>query len=154
LNAVSETTFHVRYAETDKMGIVHHAAYVVWFEEGRSQWLRTFGSSYAVFEQDGVSLAVSELNARYGQPAKFDQLVTVRCWIDEVKSRKISFQYEVVDTETGNQLVRGYTRHICVDQTGKVATIPQKWREFMARHLSGNANVSTLESDSPPLECC
>jgi acyl-CoA thioester hydrolase len=132
LSEIAETTFHVRYAETDKMGIVHHAAYVVWLEEGRSQWLRTHGSSYATFEQEGISLAVSELLVRYGQPAYYDQLVTVRCWIDEVKSRKITFQYEVVDAETGAQLVRGYTRHICVDRNGQVTTIPLRWRKFMS----------------------
>jgi acyl-CoA thioester hydrolase len=130
-STVAETTFHVRYAETDKMGIVHHAAYVVWFEEGRSNWLRTFGSSYAAFEEDGISLAVSELNARYGQPARYDQLITVRCWVEEVKSRKITFRYEIVDADTGTQLVRGYTRHICVDRTGKVTAIPRKWRDYM-----------------------
>jgi acyl-CoA thioester hydrolase len=131
LSEVAETTFHVRYAETDKMGIVHHAAYVVWLEEGRSEWLRTHGSSYATFEQEGISLAVTELNVRYSQPASYDQRVTVKCWIDEVKSRKITFQYEVVDAETGSQLVRGYTRHICVDRDGQVTTIPPRWRKFM-----------------------
>jgi acyl-CoA thioester hydrolase len=132
LSKIAETTFHVRYAETDKMGIVHHAAYVVWLEEGRSQWLRTHGSSYATFEQEGISLAVSELHVRYSQPSYYDQQVTVRCWIDEVKSRKITFQYEVVDAETGAQLVRGYTRHICIDRNGQVTTIPARWRKFMS----------------------
>ena len=132
MSEIAETTFHVRYAETDKMGIVHHAAYVVWLEEGRSQWLRTHGSSYATFEQEGISLAVSELSVRYSQPAYYDQRVTVKCWIDEVKSRKITFQYEVVDAETGAQLVRGYTRHICVDRNGQVTTIPLRWRKFMS----------------------
>lgn len=133
LKHIAETTFHVRYAETDKMGIVHHAAYVVWLEEGRSQWLRANGSSYANFEADGVSLAVSELQVRYGQPAIYDQLVAVRCWIEDVKSRQITFGYEIVDAASGAMLVQARTKHICVDRAGKVAIIPHKWRDFMSR---------------------
>lgn len=128
---VAETTFHVRYAETDKMAIVHHAAYVVWLEEGRSQWMRSHGSSYANFERDGISLAVTELNVRYAQAARYDQLVTVHCWVEEVKSRKMSFGYRVLDAETGAVLVSATSRHICLNRDGQVTTIPQKWRDFL-----------------------
>lgn len=128
---VAETTFHVRYAETDKMAIVHHAAYVVWLEEGRSQWMRSHGSSYANFERDGISLAVTELNVRYAQAARYDQLVTVQCWVEEVKSRKMSFGYRVLDAETGAVLVSATSRHICLNRDGQVTTIPQKWRDFL-----------------------
>lgn len=118
------------------MGIVHHAAYVVWLEEGRSQWLRSHGSSYANFEADGVSLAVAELHVRYGQPARYDQLVTVRCWIEEVKSRKITFGYQVLDAGSGQVLVNAHTKHICVDREGNVTKIPEKWRRFMNQKKS------------------
>ncbi|GAB4449878.1 MAG: thioesterase family protein [Anaerolineae bacterium] len=131
MSFVAETTFHVRYAETDKMGIVHHAAFVVWLEEGRSQWMRSHGSSYASFERDGVSLAVTELIVRYSQAARYDQLVTVQCWVEEVKSRKMSFGYRVLDAATGDLLVSATTRHICLNRDGQVTTIPQKWRDFM-----------------------
>jgi acyl-CoA thioester hydrolase len=128
---IAETTFRVRYAETDQMGIVHHASYVVWLEEGRSNYMRSLGSSYAEFEKEGRSLAVSEVYVRYGQAAHYDQLVKVRCWIKEVKSRQITFQYEVVDAETGAIFVSAYTRHICIDQQGRVTTIPLKWRHML-----------------------
>ncbi len=128
---VAETTFHVRYAETDKMGIVHHAAYVVWLEEGRSQWMRSHGSSYASFERDGISLAVTELLVRYARATRYDQRVTVQCWVEEVKSRKMSFGYRVLDAETGDLLVSATTRHICLNREGQVTTIPQKWRDYM-----------------------
>ncbi len=128
---VAETTFHVRYAETDKMGIVHHAAYVVWLEEGRSQWMRSHGSSYASFERDGISLAVTELLVRYARGTRYDQRVTVQCWVEEVKSRKMSFGYRVLDAETGDLLVSATTRHICLNREGQVTTIPQKWRDYM-----------------------
>jgi len=84
---VVATTFRVRYAETDQMGIVHHASYVAWLEEGRSQWMRAHGNSYAQFEEEGLLLVVSELCLRYKQPARYDQRVTVRCWVESVRSR-------------------------------------------------------------------
>jgi acyl-CoA thioester hydrolase len=128
----AETTFHVRYAETDQMGIVHHTAYTVWMEEGRSNWLRANGTSFTEFEKEGLSLAVSELHVRYSQPARYDQLVTVRCWIEEVRSRKVTFGYEIVEPSSGDLFARGYSKHICIDRQANVVRIPDKWRRFLS----------------------
>ncbi len=103
---VIENTFYVRYAETDAMGIVHHASYIVYFEEGRSNYARQRGSDYASFERSGRYLAVAEVNARYIKPAIYGQLITVRCWIEEMKSRALTFGYEIVDAE-----IRRFARH-------------------------------------------
>jgi len=127
---VAETTFHVRYAETDQMGIVHHSAYIVWFEEGRSAWSRQAGRPYADFERTGYVLAVSEVGARYLTPAHYDQKVTVRTRLSQVRSRLSRFDYEVLDTETGELLVTGFTSHVCLDGQGKPARIPDEWRQF------------------------
>ncbi|UCC85719.1 MAG: acyl-CoA thioesterase [Anaerolineales bacterium] len=127
---VAETTFHVRYAETDQMGIVHHSAYLVWFEEGRSAWTRQAGRPYADFERTGYVLAVSEVGARYLTPARYDQKVTVRTRLSRLRSRLSRFDYEVIDTETGNLLVTGFTSHVCLDNQGKPARIPAEWRQF------------------------
>jgi acyl-CoA thioester hydrolase len=127
---VSETTFHVRYAETDQMGIVHHCAYLVWFEEGRSAWSRQLGRPYADFERAGYLLAVSEVGARYLVPARYDQRVTVRTRVSQVRSRLVRFEYEVVDAETGELFVTGFSAHICLDVDGKPARIPEEWRKF------------------------
>jgi acyl-CoA thioester hydrolase len=127
---VVETTFRVRYAETDQMGIVHHSSYVEWLEEGRSQWMRIHGNSYAQFEKEGLLLVVSELYLRYQQPACYDQRVTVRCWVESVRSRQVQFNSEIVDAETGGSFVNGYTRLICLDREGKVTKIPDKWQQF------------------------
>jgi acyl-CoA thioester hydrolase len=125
-----ETTFYVRYAETDQMGIVHHAEYIVWFEEGRSAWMRAMGSNYADFEAEGLFLAVTEVHARYLAPARYGRQVTVRTWGEEMRSRTAKIAYEVVDAETRQSLATGYTRHVCIDRAGKVARIPNHWREF------------------------
>ena len=127
---VTETTFRVRYAETDQMGIVHHASYIAWLEEGRSQWMRAHGGSYAQFEKEGLLLVVSDLYLRYRQPARYDQEVTIRCWVDSVRSRQIQFNYEVVDAETRAIFVSGYTRLICLDGEGNVTKMPDRWQEF------------------------
>ena len=127
---VVETTFHVRYAETDQMGLVHHAAYIVWFEEGRSAYLRAMGGNYAEFEASGLYLAASEVHARYRAPALYGRQVTVRTWVEELRSRTVKICYEVVDTENGQALVTGYTRHVCIDREGRVARIPEQWRVF------------------------
>lgn len=130
---IIETTFFVRYAETDQMGVVHHAAYIVWFEEGRSAWMRALGSNYADFEASGLNLAVSEVKARYVAPALYGRQVTVRTWAEEIRSRTLKICYEVVDTESGAQLVNGYTRHVCIDRKGRVARIPEQWRKLLGR---------------------
>jgi len=113
------------------MGVVHHAAYVVWLEEGRSSWMRKHGSSYAQFEREGLLLQVSEVQLRYRQPARYDRQITVRCWVEELKSRQITFSYEVIDTESGMLCANGYTKHICVNREGQVTTLPERWRRFL-----------------------
>lgn len=128
---IVETTFHVRYAETDQMGIVHHAAYAVWLEEGRSHWMRARGSSYAQFEAEGLLLAVSELHLRYHHSARYDQRVTVRCWVEFVRSRQMQFSYNVIDAQNQTLLVTGYTKHTCIDRSGKVRKIPLHWQAYL-----------------------
>ena len=135
-NHIVETAFHVRYAETDQMGIVHHAAYVVWLEEGRSQWLRAHGRSYAQFEKEGLMLAVSELRIRYKQAARYDQRVTVQCWVEEVRSRQVQFNYNIVGADTETVFVTGYSKHICLDHEGHVASIPEQWQRFLRQETS------------------
>jgi acyl-CoA thioester hydrolase len=127
---VAETTFYVRYAETDAMGIVHHASYIVFFEEGRSHYARVRGSDYASFERSGYYLTVAEISARYVKPGYYGQRITVRCWIAELKSRAVTFEYEIVDADTRETLVTGFSKHICITHEGRVSTLPQEWRAW------------------------
>lgn len=129
---VVEITFHVRYAETDAMGIVHHASYIVWFEEGRSAWGRAKGLPYNDFEKAGFFLALSELHARYAMPARYGQRVTVRTRLTEVRSRSLRFAYEIVDADSECLFVSGETRHICVTREGRPTRLPAAWTERLA----------------------
>ena len=128
---VSEITFHVRYAETDMMGIVHHASYLVWFEEGRSAFIREQGTSYAKLEEAGYYLAAGELNARYIKAAVYDQQVTVRCWIESHKSRTVTFACEIIASDDSSLLFTSSIKLICLDKSGQITRIPQVWSKWL-----------------------
>ena len=121
-----ETTFAVRYAESDQMGIVHHASYVIWMEEGRSQYMRAKGINYADIEREGMLLAVAELNVRYISPARYGDDVAVRTWIEEARSRGITFGYEIVNAASHATLVTGQVKLIAIDRQGRVTRIPDR----------------------------
>jgi acyl-CoA thioester hydrolase len=127
---VAETSFYVRYAETDAMAIVHHANYIVYFEEGRSNYARQRGSDYASFERGGHYLTVAEVGARYLKPALYSQLLTIRCWITEMRSRGLTFNYEIVDAGSKEILVTGFSKHICITHDGQVTKLPDAWRSW------------------------
>jgi len=128
---VSETTFHVRYAETDMMGIVHHASYIVWFEEGRSAFIRDQGGSYAHIEESGYFLAAGELNAKFVKAAVYDQQVTVRCWIEEYRSRTVTFACEIIGTENQDMLFRATIKLICLNREGQITRVPKEWDKWL-----------------------
>lgn len=127
---IAETTFYVRYAETDAMRVVHHANYIIYFEEGRSAYARERGSSYAEMEQNGIFLMVTEVGARYVKPSVYNQQLTVRCWIAEMRSRTVTFEYEIVDAETREIAMTGFSKHICITEGGVVTHIPEAWRAW------------------------
>ncbi len=132
---VSETSFRVRYAETDAMGIVHHSSYVVYFEEGRSHFSRVRNVDYAEFEKAGYALTVVEVHARYRVPARYPELLTIRCWLEQLHSRSLTFGYEVVAAETQTVLVTGQTKHVCVTREGQVTALPVEWRRALSETL-------------------
>ena len=128
---VVEAEIRVRYSETDAMGVVYHANYIVWFEVGRGEYMRQIGGDYTEYEIQGLFLPISEVHARFIAPARYGDLVRVRTWVEEARSRGLTFAYEVVKGETGQTLVRGWTKHVCVDVEGRVRTIPLKLREVL-----------------------
>lgn len=128
---VSTAEFFARYAETDAQGIIHHASYIVWFEEARSHYARARGTDYADLERAGYALSVIEVNVRYVSPARYSELIGARCWVEELKSRTVTFGYEIVNQRTGLVYCTGQTRHICVTLQGKVMTMPLEWRAWM-----------------------
>ena len=128
-----ETEVHVRYAETDAMGVVHHASYLVYFEEGRSHYMRELGSNYADIEASGYRLPVVEANLRYTEGITYGDVVIIRCWLEDSRSRQLTFAYELLSLNTGKKLVSGYTRHIWTDTAGKVTRAPEVWNKLLTR---------------------
>ena len=128
---VVETTVRVRYAETDAMGVVYHTHYLIWFEVGRGEYMRQKGGDYADFEAQGFYLPVSEVDARFIAPARYGDLIIIRTWTEELRSRSLTFAYEVVMQETGQVLVTGRSRHICTDREGRVKVIPKRMKELL-----------------------
>ncbi|MFV0388301.1 MAG: acyl-CoA thioesterase [Pyrinomonadaceae bacterium] len=118
----------VRYAETDQMGIVHHSNYYVWFEFGRSEFCRTRGFSYQEMEaEDGLMMVVAETNCRYVAPAKYDELITVRTRISDLRSRGLTFEYEIFREADDKRLAFGTTKHVITDSNKRVTRLPEKY---------------------------
>lgn len=127
-----EIELRVRYAETDQMGVVYHANYLVWCEMGRTDFIRRLGMSYAEMERDGVSLAVSELSARFHAAARYDDLIRVRTSLGGVRSRMISFDYVISKAETNQRLVTARTTLVSLDRSGKPTSLPAELRQLFA----------------------
>lgn len=127
-----ETEIRVRYAETDKMGIVHHSNYYVWFELGRSEYCRAKGFSYLEMEdQANAQLVVAESSCRYKSPAFYEDMLTVRSNVAKVRSRSISFNYQVYRAADDTLIAVGETLHIVTDKNNKITTLPQKYKVML-----------------------
>ncbi len=122
-----ETEIEVRYAETDQMGVVHHANYVVWFELARTRLCALSGFHYAAIEAMGYFLMVTGVEARYRKPARYGDIVQVACWGERLASRGLRFAYEVRRGE--ELLATGATDHIWVERaTGRPSRAPEAVR--------------------------
>jgi acyl-CoA thioester hydrolase len=131
VSSVSETRVRVNYSETDQMGVVYHARYLVWLDVARCEHLRLSGMSYRELEQAGLRLAVSELAIRYRQPARYDDLIRIRCWIREVASRRVDFGYAVEHAEDQRLLATASTRLIALDVEMALARLPERVRQVL-----------------------
>ena len=125
------THFRVRYGETDQMGVAYHPNYLVWCEIGRTEYMRELGVPYAELEERGVFLAVADASVRYGAAAHYDDRVRVETWVDTVKSRTITFGYEIHRTEPDPaRLARASTTLVCIDGDGRPRRLPDAVREL------------------------
>jgi len=131
----AETRIRVRYAETDQMGVVYYANYLVWMEVGRGAWCKSRGFEYKQMElEDGVILAVAEAHCRYASPARFDDEVVVRTWVEEANARIVRFAYEMVLAEDGRKLATGETKHIFLSRDLRPCRVPAKYQEHFPPH--------------------
>jgi acyl-CoA thioester hydrolase len=127
----TETLVRVNYSETDQMGVAYHARYLVWLDIARTEHLRRCGASYRELELAGLRLAVSEASIRYRQPARFDDLLRIRCWVREVASRRVTFGYAVEHAEDGRLLATATVALLALDASMALARLPEGVRAIL-----------------------
>ena len=128
---VSETLVRVNYSETDQMGVVYHARYLVWLDVARTEHLRLAGMSYRELEAAGLRLVVGEVAIRYRQPARYDDRVRVRCWVRDLASRRIDFGYAVERVDDDHLLATAFTALLALDHTMNFTRLPEPVRQAM-----------------------
>lgn len=127
----------VRYAETDQMGRAYHTHYLVWCEVGRTDLMRGLGTSYAELEERGVFLPVSGLEVDYRRPAEYEDRVRVTTTVERVRSRSVSFRYDLHRRPGGELLARARTELVCVGSGGRLRRLPDDVRRLLAGRTGG-----------------
>jgi acyl-CoA thioester hydrolase len=136
---INETRFRVRYAETDQMGVVYYANYLIWMEIGRAEYCRQAGLRYRDLEEsEGILLAVAEAECRYLFPARYDEEILVRTRIEAAHPRLVVFAYEVRNEATGRTLATGRTRHVFCSRDLKPVKLPVRYREAFGMGSGGS----------------
>ena len=127
---LNETLVRVRYAETDQMGVVYHANYLVWFEVGRVELLRQMGFSYRdMEEQDQCFIAVVEARCRFKSPAHYDDEIRIRTSLKHIRNSFLQFGYEAERVSDGQLLAEGDTMHIVTDAQMNKRALPEKYQQ-------------------------
>jgi acyl-CoA thioester hydrolase len=127
---VTIARLRVRYAETDKMGVVYYANYLVWFEVARCEWFRATGSSYDALEAAGTVLPVIEAHCEYERPARYDDEIEIRTRASLLSPARLRFDYELTRRGEAAPLAAGYTVHAGVDATGRPRRLPPEVRSL------------------------
>jgi acyl-CoA thioester hydrolase len=128
---IGEITVRVRYAETDRMGLLHHANYLVYFEQARTELLRDQGLTYRDMEDRGFLLVLTKIEVKYRSPARYDDLLTIRTTVVRTTPVRIEHKYEVFREET--LLAEGATTLACVDREGKLQPLPDWFLEMRSK---------------------
>jgi acyl-CoA thioester hydrolase len=128
----SVTTLRVRYAETDKMGVVYYANFLVWFEVARADLLRSLGWTYREMEAAGVSLPVIQAHCDYMRPARYDDEIEIRTEGEMVSAVRMRFNYTVVRRADQVVAAQGHTVHAAVDASGRPCRLPARVKEVFS----------------------
>lgn len=123
----------VRYSETDQMGVVYHAEYLVWCEMGRTEYMRRLGTSYASIELSGTLLVVTDVAIRYHAPARYDEIVRVETTLSDVRSRALTFDYAIFNALDGTRLVTARTMLVSTDRAGRPVPLAAAVRAELER---------------------
>ena len=139
----TSTSFRVRYAETDQMGVVYYANYLVWFEVGRTELCRQRGFAYRDMEREnGLCIIVAEAKCRYHAPARYDDEIEVHTRLAAVRRRVITFEYEIRRKPEDELLAAGETVHVITDREGRPRALPERYRALLADGVSAEENIN------------
>ena len=128
-----EMQYRVPYADTDQMGVVYYANYLEYFERSRTEMFRAIGMPYSLMEEKGIYLPVSEAHCKYVSSARYDDLLTFRCYVDEYSRVKVKLNTEV--RRNDELLVHGYVVLACVNKQFKVSRLPEWMAEYCDKCL-------------------
>jgi acyl-CoA thioester hydrolase len=128
---ISAVLHRVNYSETDQMGFVYHANYLVWMDMARTEHLRERGATYKALEQQGTFLTVTDVRIRYRHAARYDDMIRVRCWVRDLASRRVIFGYAIERAATDELLATGETALIALDHRHSLSRIPEHVRELL-----------------------
>ncbi len=131
--SVTEEQIRVRYGETDQMGHAYYGNYALWFEQARGAWCRARGFNYSDIEAMGYMLPCVELYTRYKDEVHYDDVITVRIWVPEIKRAAVKFQYEIYNPTNDKICTEGYTWHVMMGSQRKAVTIPPEILELLNR---------------------
>ncbi|MCX7835271.1 MAG: acyl-CoA thioesterase [bacterium] len=131
-----QTQFRIRYADTDKMGIVYYGKYLELFEIGRTEWIRTFWKSYAEIERDGYFLPVIQCYVKYQKSFEYDDLITIHCQPISFTNTRIQFYYNLFKQNECEVRVLGITEHVFLDHAKKIVRIPSLLTNQMKNKIS------------------
>jgi acyl-CoA thioester hydrolase len=129
----SVTSVRVRYPEVDRMGVAHHTHFLVWFEMGRTELLRSLGCTYMEMESEGVFLPVVEASCRYRAPVRYDDLLEVETRLVLVSGSRVTFEYLLRRKGRSETLAEGRTAHATINREGQVIRLPASYRELLVR---------------------
>ena len=133
-------TLRVRYAETDQMGVVYYANYLIWFEIGRTDFCLQHGFAYRDMErEDGLYIMVAEARCRYKAPARYDDEILIRTRVTGMRKRVLIFGYEIYKQLTDELIAEGETVHVITDRDGRPRTLPDKYRDLLLRNAENRS---------------
>lgn len=138
---LGEARVRVRYAETDQMGVVYYANFLIWFEIGRVEWMRQLGFDYKRMEiEDDCHIPVVEVNCRYKAPARYDEELLILTELAALRGFVLKFRYKIVRAKDRLLLAEGETTHVITDRQMKKRALPEKYVEAFSR-VRGELNI-------------
>lgn len=128
---VHEIKTRVRYQETDQMGIVYYGNFFVYFEMGRTEYLRNLGLPYSELEKEHIYFPVTEARCRFRSPAHYDNVLTIQTWVSELKHATVEFSHKVIREDDSILIAEGISKLACLNANRKPAPMPEKVRKLL-----------------------